>query len=351
MVKGPGTADIDMQDFAPKPFVLPDRAKNGVSPSEIHPALAAVIEVLDTERAKLLEAWNRGVKQKKHPDTLLQSQWLTKIYMAMSIGAYAAKTEVLQYHAEGLAKHLSGDWHNSQLYEWAKRNADIKPKYEHISEEHILRIRRRQRNPNATPRGEKEARAGATAGKTSVEPVGKRPRGRPSGKAAGLRPSLGGGKRLRDVYEDEDSMGLDSEQGHPVRKAARTSQYPANGHDEDDELSDSSSSDEESPDEKGEEPLTRVVLRADPLPSMEPKGPNQTWTCEQPDCNYLVRGADDEDAKELIRNHFEEHEKEASDEAEERALNKINLAMQESQGHMPIKYAYFPPFLIIVIFS
>jgi hypothetical protein len=344
-----------MVDFAPKSFALPARVKREDSSADIHPALATIIEALNEHRAKMLDNWNSGAKQRKHPDAIPHGPWCTKVYQALSISNYAAKEEVLQYHAEGLAKHLGEEWHNSQMYEWATLNAHIKPNFQHITEERILQIKKRQR----VPKVEKEASAStSSAGKTLANTIGKRPRGRPSGKAAGLRPSLGGGKRLRNPFEDEDDMDLDDET-RPPKKAARMSQdsdidyggqvYNNDNKENEEDEEASTSSDDENSDERDAQQLTHVVIRADALPSMKPKGPNQTWLCEQSDCNFVVRGADDEDGQERIRAHFEEHEKEASKEAEELALSKINLAMQESRGHMPIKYAYFPPILVLVV--
>lgn len=332
--------DVSMQDFAHKPVVLPARAKNEISataPSGQQSALLALIDVLDEEREKLLHGWNTGAKQKKHPDTVPANGWLTKLYMAMSIPGYNAKSETLQYHAAGLAENLGSEWHESELYKWAKENANSKPKYEHITEEQILRIQRRQKNPNARLQGDKTS--GDTSGKHP-------PRGRTSGKAAGLRPSLGSKKRPRDELDDGDNMDVDDDD-IPHTKTAKTSQYFANGENEEEEEL-STSSDEEDQDSATSEPLTRVVVHAEPLPSTKPKGPDQTWLCEEPNCGYVVRGADDEDGQEKIRKHYEDHEQEASDEAKERELNKVNHAMQESRGLVPIKYAYFPPFLIEV---
>ncbi|KAK6071788.1 defective in methylation-7 protein-like protein [Seiridium cupressi] len=336
--------DIDMKDFASKPVTLPARAKNettATASSSPNSALFALIGVLNEERQKVLDLWKTGAKQKKHPDSIAHTGWQTKMYLAMSITNYSAKSEVLQYHAGGLAEHLGPEWHKSALYQWAKQNANIKPVYNHITEDHILRIQRRQKGVNAKPQPDKTTQ-------TPVETSGKQPpSGRPSGKAAGLRPSLGSKKRPRSPDDDEDEMEVD-EEVLPRKKTAKTSQFFANDKSEVEQADTTTSSDDEHEDSTTKETLTRIVIHAEPLPSTRPKGPNHTWTCEELDCDYVVRSAHDAEGQELIHQHFEEHEKEASDEAKERELSKVNLAMQESRGHLPIKYAYFPPFLIEV---
>ncbi|KAI0122843.1 hypothetical protein BJ170DRAFT_114412 [Xylariales sp. AK1849] len=354
--QAPEKMEVDSHDFAHEPVdatgqrIPPAGTTRGepsaTAPEATRSALFAVIDVLDELRANLLAAYNTGAKGKKHPDTIPWVGWLTKLYMAMSITNYSAKSEILQYHAGGLARHLGPEWHDSALYKWAKQNANVKPTFEHISEDHIFKVQRRQKNPNAAPRDD---RTGTTVGQTPVETSGKQPpRGRPSGKAAGLRPSLGSKKRPRD-QDGDDEMDVDDDD-YPRRKTAKTSEYFTDG-EIDGQVNATNSSDEDE-DEDGQgrtqDPLTRVVIRAEPVPSTQPKGPNHTWTCEEPDCGYIVRSADDDEGQDLIGKHYEEHEKEASDEAKERELSKINLAMQESRGHLPIKYAYFPPLLIEV---
>ncbi|RFU76708.1 hypothetical protein TARUN_5511 [Trichoderma arundinaceum] len=89
------------------------------------------------------------------------------------------------------------------------------------------------------------------------------------------------------------------------------------------------------------EPI-QIVIRAEKIPSTVPNGPDDTWTCDQAGCTYVVRGGDAEGCQTRIQKHFEEHAEQTK---------RLNLAVTEStRGHMPIKYAYFPPFLILVEF-
>lgn len=322
----PELMDVDQHDFAQKSMTLPARAKSEVTSHAAETsdtALQALLEILHSTWNDALEAWKTGNKSRKHPNAMAVTSWQTKIYTSLSISDYASKAEVLQYHAPDLVDNLGPEWHESELYKWAKQNGNTKPKYEHITEQQILRIRKRQKKPTA--------KAPQSGKSTPAETGGKRPpKGRPSGKAAGLRPSLGGKKRPRSEDFDDD-MELDDIIPH--KKTAKTSQFFADGED----VADSSEDEDES--DSAQEPLTRVIIQAEPLPSTDPKGPNQTWICEEPDCGYVVRSAEDTEGQDLIREHYDEHQQEASDEVKEQELSKVNLAMQEgSRGHLPINH-------------
>jgi len=53
---------------------------------------------------------------------------------------------------------------------------------------------------------------------------------------------------------------------------------------------------------------------------MRPTGPNGTWRCEEEACGFIVRRADEELGRGLIREHFREHEEE---------LRRLRLAETE----------------------
>ncbi|KAL7948998.1 hypothetical protein V8C42DRAFT_312936, partial [Trichoderma barbatum] len=89
------------------------------------------------------------------------------------------------------------------------------------------------------------------------------------------------------------------------------------------------------------EPI-QIVIRTEKIPSAVPRGPDDTWACDEDGCTYVVRGGDAQGCQSRIQKHFEEHDEQN---------RRLNLAVTESsRGHMPIKYAYFPPFLILVEF-
>ncbi|OTA67427.1 hypothetical protein K449DRAFT_390146 [Hypoxylon sp. EC38] len=297
-------------------------------------SLAVVFETLQDSRREMLELLNEG-KQKKHPDDVSPKSWCTKLYLQLSIKNPKALTEICEYYARDLVPLLGSEWRNSQLYEWLKDNVDTQPKFEYITEEDMKRIVRRKKMGRSS-RDETQPPTG------SKEPVtnsgGNQPprRGRPSGKVAGLRPSIGSKKRLRHEASLDDGMDIDED---GMLKTSKRSRYFDDDNDDAQDTT-SSMSDDEADDKDA--PLTQIVIRAEKLPSTAPKGPNHTWTCEEPDCGYVVRAADQEDGQALINQHYEAHEKDAQEAAEQMALSRaslLDLAVEESQrGHIPINH-------------
>lgn len=140
-----------------------------------------------------------------------------------------------------------------------------------------------------------------------------------------LRPAASSKKRPRsDVDSDSESESRDAKRSHYF-------------YDTDDTMDDADTNGHGLRDE--DEDQVKIVLRADKIPSTVPHGPDGTWTCDQEDCNYIVRGGDAEECQERIRQHFKGHEQQTE---------RVQLAVTESRGHLPIKYAYFPPFLLLV---
>ncbi|SPJ84100.1 uncharacterized protein FTOL_10616 [Fusarium torulosum] len=167
---------------------------------------------------------------------------------------------------------------------------------------------------------------------TYSSPAGKRLRrpGRPSGVKSSLRLATASKKRH---HSDVDSESEDEE------TEPKKSHY-FSGEDDVMEKDDhqSLSGDEASSGTSGE-PI-KIFLRADNIPTTVPRGPDETWVCEEEDCGFVVRGGDIRDCRSRIRSHFNEHEQQ---------MDRVNLAMAEaSRGDVNLKYAYFPPFLILV---
>ncbi len=346
--------DVEMLDAS-------DTMASGSKTNGDYRGLPVLLDALKDIRRSVLDAIQEG-KSKRHPDQLIPSTWHNKVYLACRIKHRLGGLEVCEYYAKDLAQLLGPEWRQSELYKWVKANVNKKPEFQYSSEDECLGlIRRNTRQPKVTVT--EDMGQSSHAGKQPAsELVGKqlpRKRGRPSGKAAILRPSLGGKKRpwLDDREDEEDNGEIDTDHHRKSRKVVKKSRYFY----DDDEAASSAAEDED--EEQGEEdeeeeeetaedkPLTRLVIRAEQLPSTTPRGPNNTWTCSEPDCGYVVRAADEENGQGLISAHYENHEKEArDDEAQEAALKttRADLAVQEAGGQMPIKYAYFPPFLIQV---
>ncbi|KAI0592845.1 hypothetical protein F4775DRAFT_580589 [Biscogniauxia sp. FL1348] len=300
---------------------------------EMTSSISIIIDVLNKHRALFLQSLREGGKC-RHPDDTSPKTWQNKIYLDCSI-KYSAASEVFRYYARDLVRFLGPEWHQSQLYQWAKEHENDVPEFEHISEADIKRITHRAKMAHTVARGDQ-----ASKESKQPEPVaarsGKLPRrGRPSGKAAGLRPSIGGKKRPYHEADSENEMDLD-EHGS-LNTASKRSRYLSDD-ENDEEAQDAESSDNDEQSEDKDQSVGRVVIRAEKLPSTTPRGPDSTWICEEPGCEYVVRAADTEEGQQRISVHYEEHEKEARDVAEEAALNRVNLAVQESRGQLPINH-------------
>ncbi|KAK3378515.1 hypothetical protein B0H63DRAFT_525738 [Podospora didyma] len=170
------------------------------------------------------------------------------------------------------------------------------------------------------------------------------PPGRTSGKGASLRLTSGSKKRSAPKFDDEDEVDGRGRGAKALKTGALVS---------DEDMHDTSSSDEDSvndEDDDGDDddddddvtgnraagiymPLPKdavqVVVHAERIPTMSPSGPNGTWTCGEDGCNFVVRAAEDQAAQEQIAAHFRSHEEQAE---------KVNLALKESRGHLPINY-------------
>lgn len=317
----------------------------------------ALVDALEDVRRQMLQLISEG-KQKKQLNQITAKSWQTKVYMECNIKHYNSTAEIFHYHARDLVQCLGPEWHDTQIYQWIKEHTSKQPTLTLISEAEAKQIVRRVKK---TARGARIENADNENLQTEVsEYAGKRtPKNRPSGKAAGLRPSTGSKKRLRYETDFEDKMDIDKD--GILKKKPKRSHYFTEEDDDDDEDDDNdgvgeydegSSSESKPHGEKDDVPMTQFVIRAEKLPPTQPQGPNKTWVCEEPDCGYIVRAAHEEKGRKLISAHYEEHEREAQDVAQETALDRENLAVQEgTRGHMPIKYAYIPPFLILITYE
>ena len=65
------------------------------------------------------------------------------------------------------------------------------------------------------------------------------------------------------------------------------------------------------------------------IPSTEPQGPGDLWTCTFEGCRHRVHAASTPDGKERIKAHFKEHA--------DSAQAKIDLALKESRPYLPVE--------------
>ncbi|KAB5575820.1 hypothetical protein GE09DRAFT_605637 [Coniochaeta sp. 2T2.1] len=288
-----------------------------------------------------------------------------KLYMRYKISQYATAEEILEYYSKDLVENLDPKWHGSPFWDWlleVSKNPPAALQSTTLDKMPHHLTRRGHRAPIA-------AAAPATRPPPNLEIKSKR---QPSQEAdldsdddeSSGRPRYAGkgGLRLQSASKKRTSADMmDSDtpvSGRRARKAAKTSHYinPEDHEDIFDDDDESATSDAASPQaeedvDEQDDPdglsmpaprdAVRVVVHAEKLPSMSPTGPNGTWVCDQEDCGYVVRAAEEAAGRKKIQQHFQEHEA---------ATQKTALAMAEAErrGRMPIKYAYFPPVLLIV---
>lgn len=72
------------------------------------------------------------------------------------------------------------------------------------------------------------------------------------------------------------------------------------------------------------------------LPSTEPQGPGDLWTCAFRGCGKREHEASTAEGQERISSHFQIHA--------EQAQELIDLAKQESRPYLPVKYGFVPSF-------
>ena len=281
----------------------------------------------------------------------------SQLYFKCKMRHYNNAKEVVRYYSRELLPRLGPEWIGSPWYEWLKETAKQPWTGSDLTEEDdipaqtLRRIKMVKAAPSSKPTTQLPPSLGLKANPKQAaqheaeedsddDLAGLRVRGRRSGKGATLR--------LVSSSKKRPPPDLDDEVGGRGRgaKSLKTSHYASDEIENMDD--DEESTDDDEADDAREfdatanalpEGAVRVVVHAERLPTASPSGPSGTWTCEQEGCTYVVRSADEQDAQELIQEHFRHHEAEAE---------KINLAVQESRGHMPIKYAYFPPILLLV---
>lgn len=266
--------------------------------------------------------------------------------------AYKEATEIVDYLAYDLYQGLKNDSryaHQTKLLEWLREQKPPKVKI-YTDAELLANLQLRQKMPFSHRRREGESPGGSAT--PSRLPAA-------AGKAPALRPP-GAKKRNHDEYSASNIFGPPSgerrqrtvnyaaqlrtvEQVEEDERLAAASSTGRGG----DDASDSDDDDDTSSQSSGESipaadaTVERTVVRIQKLPlSTIPKGPNGTWVCEWPECDFYVRASASPAAQEKdIVDHLRQHEEQ----------ERMDLVMRESEAtHLPTGYAYFPPFLVIV---
>lgn len=269
-----------------------------------------------------------------------------------SVGPHKVPVEeVLHYNATALLQKLDKDkYQKFQIWSYLEELAQkpfnpraIKPS--DFPYRLVPRTATQRSSKNSVPSAV-ERDSSPRENSDSPRPIGKtlkRP-GRRPGKTSSLRTVTSSKKRtfaeIGDVSEpDSESSGL-----------KRSHYFSDREEEEEGDVSMQDSTGANTPRDAGQaaqprseeiEPI-QIVIRTEKIPSTIPRGPDDAWNCDQDGCAYIVRGGDSDGCQARIQKHFEEHQEQT---------NRLNLAVTESsRGHMPIKYAYFPPFLILVEF-
>ncbi|KAF4512918.1 hypothetical protein G6O67_000247 [Ophiocordyceps sinensis] len=179
--------------------------------------------------------------------------------------------------------------------------------------------------PVTTPHGEDLDGAGSHKVPAAGRGKSLKRDGRRTGRKSFLRPAATNKKRTHSQLENDSEVEApelgDSHyftDGDDAMEDAPDVETP-----QDADVSDSpqSASHQETP--------IKIVIRAERVPSSTPQGPDNTWTCDQEGCDYIVRGGDDDECQARIRAHFDDHEQQ---------LERVSLAVTESRGHLPINH-------------
>lgn len=332
---------------SPKYPTQPDTAARDDSP------LSSVLDAMEAAYGALKDS-KRG---------LTTTSVLNHIYFAYSFPQYRDGTtgsfkipvqEVLHYNAAALLQSLDpSKYQGHEIYAFLERLAKTeltlvayKPSDFPVRLAHRKRVQRQSKKdllPPPAPAGRTatahDQRNYDDAASDGTPPAGRgkslKHEGRRTGKKSFLRPVVTNRKRPHSQLEcdsDADAPEPDPSGSHYFDDAmedAPDAETPRDGH----------SSDSDQPSSRHETPI-KIVIRAEKMPSATPQGPDDTWACEHEGCGYVVRGGDDDECQARIRAHFDDHEQQ---------LERVSLAVTESRGHLTIKYAYFPPFLILVL--
>lgn len=263
---------------------------------------------------------------------MTESRVHSQIHAKCRIKAYRAAKEITHFYAKPLVASLPSKWYPSPFFQWLKSVRDQPWLPEILTKDDVPgQCIRRTKMSKVIHRTRLPAAGNQSPHQSPPRGAGKRwPPSNLTPRTGGLRP--GTGAKRPATYDDEDTS------DERARKAAKTKHALEDEEDEEEDM------DEEEANEPSEVPqpiaafaaseipkeTVRVVVRAEKVPTMLPSGPNGTWRCEEEGCGYIVRSAQEQEGKELIAKHFQDHEK---------RVEKLNLALSEgTRGHMPINH-------------
>ncbi|KAK4189624.1 hypothetical protein QBC35DRAFT_379721 [Podospora australis] len=330
------------------PVPIPAKYLNSVAPNS-HSELSSPVPIdtppveFDSPVERLLSAMEE-MASTTDVSNIKETKVQTFLWKSCRTRNYAGVLEIVAYYASELLPRLDAKWHGSPFWQWLQRTVREGPQpLVHNKEEDIpaQTFRRVKAAKPAHHQGGSfdnvlsgGSRVRKTLGDDASEDDHHSARARRSGKNAVLRLAQSSGKkRPASVLED-----YDDESSSRGRKSAKKAHHHALASDDDDLDEEGSSSAEteeadESLDLESRLPLppgtTRLVVKAVRVPTLSPTGPNGTWTCDREDCGHVVRAAEDPVGQKQIQDHLNDHETRAE---------KVDLALKESRGHMPISH-------------
>jgi hypothetical protein len=304
------------------------------------------------------------------PAKISKSQICSNLYYSWRIKEYRGSTEIVSYFARELFQKLHPKWHGGKFWAWLTEEVKNPPKPLEYS---TLESLPAQLVPRTKKPVVQTSKSPATSSRPSVQV---RPKATPvptpldwdsdtdsdsEEEDNSKRRAVKGGLRMTSASKKRKASALDKNlesesTSRGGRKSVNYGQYfydpnkdiePESDSDEVDSAQASEEEEEQEDDLDGLPQVldgtVRIVIHAEKQPTLSPAGPNGTWICDREDCDYVVRAAEEEAGEAKIREHFRQHDV---------VTEKVALALTEGRrGNMPMKYAYFPPFLITVYYG
>lgn len=258
----------------------------------------------------------------------LYGGWRFPNYKDGTVGSHRIPVEeVLQYNATRLIQALDPKFKDHEIYGFLKKLVEREFAPRAIQHFPFLLIPRKKASSGAHG-GDlrpietmlEQGRADRDDNFNAHDRRGKALKG-PRPQKSKLRPISASKKRAREDYDSGSEM-----ERERLRQLDDSSADDEPMEDVEDSLADDKST-AAYPD-PDHEPI-KIVIRAEKGQSNVPKGPYDTWVCEEDDCEHIVRGGEVADCQARIRDHVLEHQNQTQ---------RVNLAMKESRNHLPVKY-------------
>ena len=261
----------------------------------------------------------------------------TILYYKYSVKSFPLGQEIVKAHAKAILSDLGPEWHNAPIYDQLTASANLQVLNRDIRAQAlaVTEIKKRKganllRKAPAEPALKRRSSRQELETQRSPEPHAAKSilpplSGRHAGKAARLRlASSPAVKRdALDSSSNDDSsrarkrrrpsppeMGDDADATPPPPNLAVTWASEAETGGEE-----SGEQDDDDASLLDDKPGLLLSVVVEEQPSLSPAGPNGTWTCERQECVFVVRDAESEAGRELIRAHFNEHEEKVQREA------------------------------------